>query len=177
LETWSTPLIVATAAFLALILWRVRPSFGGGRGAGASREARREAQARIEAAKSEPERATALCEAAELMRAGEAKGMYLRAMRADPASAEVVARAVAGLTRRPRTLESLLWRYLAARPWSDSKDATRAALDALRALYEGPLRNSVRAKAMAHARDALSEPPEGRLARRPEDGGQGVPVP
>jgi len=154
-EDWSIPLVVATAVFLAFLLWRVRP-FIGGRGAGAGREALREAQTRIEAAKTEPERATALCDAAELMRAGEARGMYLRAMRADPASAEVVARAVAGLARRPRALESLLWRYLASRPWIGSKESTRAALDALRVLYEGPLKNATRAKAMAHARDALT---------------------
>lgn len=154
MEDWSIPLVVATAAFLALLLWRTRP-FIGPRGAGVGREALREAQTRIEAAKTEPERATALCDAAELMRTGEAKGMYLRAMRADPASAKVVERVVAGLARRPRTLESLLWRYLSSRAWTDSKEATRAALDALRLLYEGPLKNTVRAKAMAHARDAL----------------------
>jgi hypothetical protein len=154
-EDWSVPLVVATAAFLALLLWRLRPLIGRGRGAGAGREALREVQARIEAAKTEPERAVALCDAADLMRAGEAKGMYLRAMRADPASVPVIERVVAGLARRPRTLESLLWRYLASRPWTDAKDATRAALDALRVLYEGPLKNAVRAKAMAHARDAL----------------------
>ena len=155
MEDWSVPLVIATAAFLALILWRVRP-FLGGRSRGAGREALREVQTRIEAAKTEAERAMALCDAAELMRAGEAKGMYLRAMRADSTSATVVERAVAGLANRPRTLESLLWRYLGTRPWSESKDATRAALDALRVLYEGPLRNAVRAKAMAQARDSLA---------------------
>ncbi|HEX3344549.1 MAG TPA: hypothetical protein VHS09_08235 [Polyangiaceae bacterium] len=155
MEDWSTPLVIATAVFLAFLLWRIRPTFGA-RGGGAGREALRQAQARVEAAKTEPERALALCDAAELMRAGEARGMYLRAMRADPASAPIVERAVAGLARRPRALESLLWRYLASRPWTESKEATRAALDALRALYEGPLRNAVRAKAMANARDAVS---------------------
>jgi len=154
LQDWSIPLVVATAVFLAFLLWRIRP-FVGGSGGGAGREALRAAQDRVEAAKTEPERALALCDAAELMRAGEARGMYLRAMRADPASADVVARAVAGLTRRPRALESLLWRYLASRPWTDAKDATRAALDALRSLYEGPLKSAVKAKAMAHARDAF----------------------
>ncbi|HEY5241106.1 MAG TPA: hypothetical protein VIJ22_06560 [Polyangiaceae bacterium] len=154
MEDWSIPLVVATAVFLAFLLWRVRPLVGGS-GGGAGREAIREAQARVGAAKTEPERALALCDAAELMRAGEARGLYLRAMRTDPTSAPIVARAVAGLARRPRALESLLWRYLASRPWTDSKEATRAALDALRVLYEGRLRNAVRAKAMAHARDAL----------------------
>jgi hypothetical protein len=154
-ETWSTPLIVAIAAFLALLLWRIRPRMGWtapGRIAG---KEIREAQARVEAAKTEPERAMALCDAADLMRGGGAKATYLRAMRADPASAEVVARVVSGLSRRPRTLESLLWRYLATREWTGSKEATRAALDALRVLYEGPLKNAVRAKAMGHARDAV----------------------
>jgi hypothetical protein len=154
LEDWSIPLVAATAAFLALLLWRVRP-FIGGRGGEGGREALREAQARIEAAKTGPERALALCDAADRRRAGEAKGMYLRAMREDPASPAVVARAVAGLSHRPRALESLLWRYLSNRPWSESKEATRAALDGLRVIYEGPLKSAVKAKAMAHARDAL----------------------
>lgn len=155
MEDWSIPLVVATAVFLLFLLWRVRPFFGAHR-TGEGREALREAQARIEAAKSEPERALALCDAAERMRAGEARGMYLRAMRADPASAEIVGRVVAGLAGRPRALESLLWRYLASRPWTDSKEATRAALDAMRVLYEGPLKSAVRAKAMGHARDTLA---------------------
>jgi hypothetical protein len=154
-QDWSLPLVAATAAFLALLLWRVRPFFGGA-GGRAGREARRAAQARVEAAKTDPERALALCDAADLVRAGEARWMYLRAMRTDPASAEVVARVVSGLARRPRTLESLLWRALSSRPWTESKDATRAVLDALRALYEGPLKSAVKAKAMANARDALS---------------------
>jgi hypothetical protein len=155
-ETWSTPLIAATAAFLALLLWRIRPRLGWALGGSAGREARRAMQARIEAATTDAERATALCDAAEVVGTGDARGMYLRALRADPASPAVVARVVAGLSRRPRTLESLLWRYLATTPWTESKDATREALDALRVLYEGPLRNAVRAKAMAHARDALT---------------------
>jgi hypothetical protein len=154
-EDWSIPLVVATAAFLALLLWRFRPFFGGGpRGPG--REALREARARIEAATSERERAVALCDAAQLMGTGEAKGMYLRAMRADPTSTAVVERAVAGLSHRPRALESLLWRALSISTWADSREAKRATLDALRVLYEGPLKNAVRAKALANARDALA---------------------
>jgi len=154
-ETWSTPLIAATAAFLALLLWRIRPRLGWGPGRRSGGEALRETQARIEAAKTDAEKAVALCDAADLRAVGDARGMYLRAMRADPASVAVVGRVVAGLSHRPRALESLLWRYLATTPWTESKDTARAALDALRVLYEGPLRNAVRAKALAHARDAL----------------------
>ena len=57
---------------------------------------------------------------------------------------------------RPRALESLLWRHLAQAPWTtDSRDATRAVLDALRVLHEGPLKNAIRARALGNARDAL----------------------
>jgi hypothetical protein len=155
MQDWSIPLVVATAAFFAVIVWRVRPFVAWGRGRGSNRDALREVQARIEAAKTEPERALLLCEAAEHMRTGGARGMYQRALRADPASVNVIERMVVGLAHRPRAVESLLWRHLSTIRWTESRDATRAALDGLRVLYEGPLKNAVRAKAMANARDAL----------------------
>jgi hypothetical protein len=153
-QEWSLPLVLAAAGFLVVLLWRVRPLIPGRR-RGTSREDLRQAQARVEAATTEPERARALCDAADLMKTGSAKALYFRALRADPGSVDVVQRAAAGLARRPRALESLLWRQLGATAWRDFPEATRAALDALRALYEGPLRNATRAKAIAHARDAL----------------------
>jgi hypothetical protein len=153
-QEWSVPLVVAAAAFLVVLLWRVRP-FVPGRRSTTSRDDLRQAHARIDAAKTEPERARALCDAADLMKTASAKALYLRALRADPGSIEVIQRVVAGLTRRPRTLESLLWRHLGATPWRDFPDATRTTLDSLRALYEGPLRNATRAKAIANARDAM----------------------
>jgi hypothetical protein len=160
MEDWSVPLIVATAAFLAYLLWRVRPALAG-RTRTASREALREARARIESAGDEAARARALCDAADILakkvgRGASAAGLYMRAMRADPRSAEIVARAASGLARRPRALESLLWRHLAASPWrGEMRDAARASLDALRALYEGRRKNGVRARALAHAVEAL----------------------
>jgi hypothetical protein len=159
----SLPLIFATAAFLGVLLWRVRPSVSG-KTRRASREALREARARIDSALDEKARALAICDAADLVarRIGggvSAKGLYLRALRSDEYSVEVVARAVAGLSKRPRTLEGILWRHLAAVPWTgESGDAARAALDALRTLYDGPLKNAVRARALGHARDALAQP-------------------
>ena len=81
----------------------------------------------------------------------------MRALRADPASAEIVARTVTGLGRRPRALEGLLWRHLGAADWKGPcRPAMVAALDALRVLYEGPLRNAVRARAIANAKDVLT---------------------
>lgn len=157
MHDWSVPLIVATAAFLAVLVWRVRPLVASGRGRGTERAALREVQSRIEAAKTDSERALLLCEAAEHMRFGGAQGMYQRAMRADPSSVNVIERMVVGLAHKPRAIESLLWRHLSTVPWTKSREATRAALDALRVLYEGPLKNSVRARALANARDALAE--------------------
>ncbi len=159
----STPLVVAAAAFLLVLLWRVRPAFpwGWGPRRRASREALRDAQVQIESTTDPRARARALCDAADLKARGvggasSAAGLYLRAMRTDPSSADVVGRAVAGLAARPRALESLLWRHLGQAPWTrDSREATRRALDSLRVLYEGPLRNAVRARALANARDAL----------------------
>ncbi len=158
-----TPLVVAAAAFLFVLLWRVRPAipWGWAPHRKASRKALREAQARIESTTDPPARALALCDAADVMARGvggasSATGLYLRALRTDPKSAEVVRRAVGGLAARPRALESLLWRHLGQAPWtSDSRDTTRLVLDSLRILYEGPLKNAVRARALGNARDAL----------------------
>jgi hypothetical protein len=159
--TWNAPLVVATLVFVAFLLWRLRPSFGGsgGRGKGAALKA---AKQRIEAAKTDAERSIALCDAGDAMATGiaggdSAVGYYLRAMRTDPRSAELVTRAAKGLARRPRALESLLWRRLGAEPWSGGGEAAaRAALDELAKLYAGPLRNAPRARAMENARALLA---------------------
>lgn len=153
-QDWSVPLIVAAVAFLLVLLWRVRPMVGWTKGGG-GREAMKTAMARVASAGDAAARALALCDAAELSVTG-GRGLYLQAIRADPTSAQVIERAVARLSRRPRALESLLWRHLGSVPWNDARPAARASLDALRVLYEGPLRNAVRAKAMAHARDAVA---------------------
>ncbi len=158
------PLIVSAGAFLAVLLWRVRPLVAWTTKRRASREALRLAQGRIAAAPDGPKRAQALCDAADLLARqvggpGSAKGLYLRAMRSDPTSVEVIQRAVTGLSRRPRTLESLLWRRLASSPWKESAAATSAVLEALQSLYDGPLRNAIRARAFANARASLEKGP------------------
>jgi hypothetical protein len=84
-----------------------------------------------------------------------AMAVHLRAVRDEPASAQVVEQAVAALSRRPRALEVVLWRHLAAAPWESRREAVVASLDALRSLYEGRLRNQARARAIAHARETI----------------------
>jgi hypothetical protein len=167
MQSWSLPLIIATAAFLAVLLWRVRPAFLGGQRR-ASREALRAANERVSSAADDAARAAALCDAAELVVANlggpaNAAALFQRAMRAAPGSAEVVARAARTLAHRPRALEALLWRRLAATPWdATSMPAIRKALDALRSLYErGGVKNGVRARALGHARAAIESSPPG----------------
>lgn len=163
MQDWSIPLIIAIAAFLAVLLWRVRPApLSWGRKRHGRRQALNDARARIEAAPDGATRALALCDAADLMAksiAGisSASGLYLRAIRSDPRSIDVIERAAVALATRPRTLESLLWRHLAvAGPWSGpARGAARASISRLRALYDGPLRNSVRARALTNALESL----------------------
>jgi hypothetical protein len=161
MEGLSAPLLAAAGGFLVVLLWRVRPALPWSPRRRASREALKEAKARIESAPTPQARALALCDAADIMMqsvggASSASGLYMRAMRTDPSSTEVVKRVVTGLTPRPRALELLLWRHLAQGPWSsESREATRSVLDALRILHEGPLKNAIRARALGNARDAL----------------------
>ncbi len=170
---WHLPLVIATALFLAFMVWRVRPALSRGRGARPRRGALREAQKRIEGAKTPQEKALALSDAGDacayaLGRATGAIGYYLRAMRSDPASAEIVERAARGLARRPRALESLLWRRLGAEVWGgDAKPAALAALRHLVRLYGGALRQPTRARALENALRALGaspSPADGRAA-------------
>jgi hypothetical protein len=166
MQDWSVPLAIATASFLAFVLFRVRPTFtfgpfGRARAPKAPRERLRIAKERAQSAPDPHARAIALCDAADIVGrrlAGKAAAasLYQRALRADPASVEIVRRVAAGLATRPRSLESLLWRHLGASPWTGSAvEAVRAALEALRSLYDGPLRNASRARALSHAKDAL----------------------
>src|ERR1700722_17786399 len=115
MQALSTPLVAAAAAFLVVVLWRVRPAMPFRARRRAPREALREAQSRIEASATPAARALALCDAADLLTRGvggasSATGFYLRAMRTDPQSAAVGGRAGAGLAAPPRAPEAPLWR-------------------------------------------------------------------
>jgi hypothetical protein len=166
MQDLSVPLTLSTGAFLAWLVWTVRPAIGWRRRHGLSRDALKEVRARIQAATDPAVKALALCDAADMMAtsiggAARARGLYLRALRSDPTSPEIVQRAAVGLASRPRTLEALLWRHLASNPWTaGTRAAAGASLDALASLYEGRLRNATRARALANARDALRAGPE-----------------
>ena len=162
--TWQVALAVAAALFGAFIVWRVRPSFGPRKVTKAHLEAFAAARARVLAATTPVERALALCDAGDARASmagnvGSVVGYYLRAMRSDPTSAEPIARAAHTLHRRPRTLESLLWRRLGSTPWDGThRPSAIAALIALERVYATALRNRTRASALRFALDALGSP-------------------
>lgn len=159
---WQIPLVVMAVVFGAFLMFKFRPSFSRPSRPGAA--TLREAKARIETAKTDDERAGALCDAADICalslgRRTAAIGYYLRAMRIQPAEASIIERAAVGFARGPRALEALLWRRLGAEPWTGTtRAAAVAALSHLGRLYSGPLRNAVRARAFEHAREALAGP-------------------
>jgi len=149
------PLVISASLFAIVILFRARPVLFR-RGGNKATITLREGRARIEAATDSESRARALCEAAEacagkLGRTTSAVGYLQRAIR-ESASADVVNRAALTLAHRPYPLESLLWRRLSAYPWNGtSKEGAIAALRHLVSLYEGPLRNRSRARALEHS--------------------------
>jgi hypothetical protein len=160
--TPELPLVLVAVLFAGFMVWRMRPTFHRTRGEG--RTLLRAAQRRIEVAATPGDRARALCDAGDAcaasLRSASAVGYYLRAMRTDPTSSILVERAAAALEKRPHALESLLWRRLGAEPWSGtSRSAAATALRELAFLYEGPLRNRARARALDFALAALGELP------------------
>jgi hypothetical protein len=157
---WHIPLLVSAIAFALFLFFKMRPAVSAdGR---ESAQVLRDAKQRIETAKDEPTKAKALCDAADacarLGRINGAVGFYLRAMRADPKSKEIVERAAGSLVKRPRAIEKLMWRHLAAGPWTgEGREAALAALRALAAVY-GRRPNQPRARALEHAVAALGGP-------------------
>ncbi len=146
-------LLVVAIAFMAMVIARTWPRIGRRRDVslGAALKA---ARAKIDAAKTDEEKADALCEAADACalafgRSEAAASYYLRAMRLIPGSAELVERACKGLEHKPRALEHLLWRKLGADPeHAPNRAATIAALHGLATVYGSRPRHAVRARAV-----------------------------
>ncbi len=165
-------LIAAATVFGLYVIYRFRPMFAGSRAAlGSLAEARK----KIDAAKTDEERALALAEAGDACagavgRTTGAVGYYTRAMRANPSSVDLVERAAKGLLRRPRALEQLMWRRLASEGWGgNNKAAALAALTHLCRVYERSPRNKTRARMFEHLLVALGAPapPRTRADSRP----------
>jgi hypothetical protein len=162
MDGWQIALLVSALLFGAFMIFKMRPAVTPG--ARAMAAALADAHKQIEAAKDETARAKALADAgdacARLGRTNGAIGFYLRALREDPASVEIVERAGVALARRPVALEQLMWRHLAARPWSGSTHATAiAGLKVLRQIYSKKHRHHFRAEAIEHALVALGAEP------------------
>jgi len=155
---WQIPLLVSAIAFAAFIVFKMaRPAISpDGRETAA---ALKEAKARIDAAKTDHDKAVALADAADacarLGRTNGAVKFYLRALHADPKAKDIVERAATSLAKRPRAIERLMWRHLASAPWTgENREAALAALRALAAAY-GRRPKQPRARALQHAIAAL----------------------
>lgn len=127
-------LVVMALLFAGYVIVQVRPMAG--RGGRKASSAIREAHARAREAKSPDARAAALADAGDAAaKAGRwvsAAGSFLRALRAQPGSVELVRRTATALAPRPRLLEPLLLRRIAAL----APDATAPADPVFLALLE-----------------------------------------
>lgn len=149
--------------FGAYVLWQLLP--GRRRGRRAHLAAVRDARARASAATTPDERADALAEAGEAAakarRWTSAAGLFLRALRAAPKRASIIARTAEALAARPRMSEQLLWRRLGALPDDDEhRPASLELATRLAALYEHRLRDPARASVLrrlaAHEREGVA---------------------
>lgn len=159
---WRHLLAVAAVLFLIFLLVRLRPT----RGPKPAREAAlREAKKRVVSATTPRDKADALCEAGEIAWEGmlrvRAAGYFLRALRADPTWPGAVERMAAALhKRRPRWLERVLWKRLAALPWDDEhRAAVLASAAALRDLYRTRIRDRARAAFLDRFAARIGEEP------------------
>ncbi len=157
---WQVSVVVAAVIFGLYVLYKFRPILGE-RGAGSGRAELRDARARLTKATTDAERLDALLAAGDACArtvglGGGASAYYFRAMRLAPTSDQVVEHVAQGLARRPRILETLLWRRLGAEPWTgESTNATRAVLRQLIAIYTTKRRSALRARAMENALSAI----------------------
>jgi len=175
LMDWHVLLVITAALFGGFVIFKFRPVISTARGSKGARARLRDAKERVSKASSQAERALALADAADAATPARsaAIGYYLRAMRLDPTSVVLVNRAAAALARRPRALESLLWRRLGAAPWTGpTRDAALASVRHLARLYAGPIRSAVRARALEHAALAIGAPnPAATSPLEERDGG------
>ncbi|HEX7664453.1 MAG TPA: hypothetical protein VF407_08085 [Polyangiaceae bacterium] len=159
---WQLAIVVAAVVFGLFVFYRFRPLLGGRAGGPVGVELK-EARARLAKAANDTEKTEALAAcgdacAKQIGLGGAASSYYLRAMRLSPTSEALVERAATGLARRPRTLETLMWRRLGAEPWtSGSADATKAALKQLIAVYTGKRRSALRARMAERALEAMEQ--------------------
>ncbi|MBK8251133.1 MAG: hypothetical protein IPK82_00490 [Polyangiaceae bacterium] len=127
---WRPTLIVAAAAFVIFLIAKLLPRRSKRVGS-ASLSA---AKARLRDAKTNRERADALCEAGEAAISGafgstRAAAYFMRAMRADPTWEGAVLRTEKALSpRRHRLLRKMMWRRLAASPWDQEHAAAVRAV-------------------------------------------------
>lgn len=150
-ETRDLLVVVASVAFVLVLIWRNRPLLGDDDG---DRPMPKKLTRELDAAKSPADKAAVLFRAGEeslrALRYGRAESYFRRALRLEPESAERVVQVSRLLERRPRGLENLLWRQLADAELEPAarRAATIAALAELVSLYERTPKQRQKAKAL-----------------------------
>jgi hypothetical protein len=159
LGSWS---LVAALVFLFFLLFKLRVSVSDRRSPDHAEAKARlaDARKRAKAAKGEPKvQARALQEAAlvalsELRQPRLASGLARRAERLDPSTpVGPLVRVLSAAGRYP-ALERLLWRRVDLA--GDDLEVASGALDALVALYEGPMKREHQARALRRLRGSAA---------------------
>ncbi len=150
-------MVAVAMLFVVFLLAKMRPTLAVRGALGAEVQ---QARARAYAAKDARTRSEALTEAGRLAASARrwtaAAGFFLRAMSAEPTSADAIAQAAMALAPRRHLLEKILWRRLAHLPWDDAHaPAARAAAVALAGLYQGKLRDRARAEVLRRLAERL----------------------
>ena len=149
-------LAFAAIVFALYLFWKLRPAMGVDDALELRRRADTTLAASLALLPNDAARVTMLCDEAERLasamgRRRRAAMLFARAMRLAPADATIVARATKALLKKPRLLESLLWKRLAQAPGGVAdKAAVEATLDALAQAYGKMPRRGMRQRAMQH---------------------------
>jgi hypothetical protein len=147
-------LAFAAIVFALYLFWKLRPAMGVDDALELRRRADGNLAKSLEALPDDASRVVMLCDEAEKLalqvgRRRRAAILFARAMRLAPADVSVIDRAAKALAKKPRLLEALLWKRLAAAGAGGAeRTAVEATLAALAAAYAKMPRRTLRQRAV-----------------------------
>jgi hypothetical protein len=147
-------LAFAAIVFALYLLWKLRPAMGVDDALELRRRADGSLAKALAALPNDAARVAMLCDEAEKLalhvgRRRRAAILFARAMRLAPADVSVIDRAAKALAKKPRLLEALLWKRLAAAGnGAPERAAVEASLAALAGAYGKMPRRSLRQRAV-----------------------------
>jgi hypothetical protein len=157
-------LAFAAIVFALYLFWKLRPAIGVDDALELRRRADGSLGKALEALPNDTARVAMLCDEAEKLalqmgRRRRAAILFARAMRLAPADVGVIDRASKALAKKPRLLEALLWKRLAAAgPAAQELPAVEAALTALASAYGRMPRRTLRQRAIQNILAVCKKP-------------------